>query len=276
MIELSRSRYQLADLLRVMARLRDPQSGCPWDIAQDFRSIVPSTLEECYELAEAIEQGDFEHVAEELGDVLFQVIFYAQLGVERDLFSFETIVDTLAGKLIRRHPHVFANGDIEGVVDKRHSVEAVKTSWEAIKQDERRAKSQDGLLADVPVALPALPRAQKLQKRAASVNFDWTDAGPVLEKLEEEIAELRQAMAAGNEPEIDEEMGDILFSCVNLSRHLGLDAEASLRRANGKFERRVLAMEASASASDTELQALSAGELDALWEAAKSSDPRPR
>ena len=263
------SRYQLTDLLRVMARLRDPEHGCPWDTRQDFNSIVPSTLEECYELAQAIEHEDFPHVAEELGDVLFQVIFYAQLGAERELFSFETIVDTLVSKLVRRHPHVFAGGEIEGVVTDSSSVESVKASWEAIKRDERRAKSQGGVLADVPVALPALPRAQKLQKRAAQVNFDWSDTSAVLTKLEEEIAELREAMAAAEQDEIAEEMGDILFSCVNLSRHLGLDAEATLRRASGKFERRFLAMETIAAAADTDMQALSAAELDALWEAAK-------
>jgi ATP diphosphatase len=272
----SGNRYQLADLLRVMSRLRDPENGCPWDIRQDFQSIVPSTLEECYELAQAIEHEDFPHVAEELGDVLFQVIFYAQLGAERELFSFDTIVNTLVSKLIRRHPHVFADGDIEGVVTQRSSVESVKASWEAIKRDERRAKSQAGVLADVPVALPALPRAQKLQKRAAEVNFDWSETSAVLTKLEEEIAELREAMVRDKDEEIAEEMGDILFSCVNLSRHLGLDAEASLRRASTKFEHRFLAMESSAAAAGTQLQDLSAAELDAFWEAAKALSTGPR
>ena len=255
-----------------MARLRDPESGCPWDIRQDFQSIVPSTLEECYELAEAIEHEDFPHVAEELGDVLFQVIFYAQLGAERELFTFDTIVDTLVTKLIRRHPHVFADGEIEGIVTQHSSVESVKASWEAIKRGERKAKSQGGVLADVPVALPALPRAQKLQKRAAQVNFDWSDTDSVLAKLEEEIAELREAMATRKEDDIAEEMGDVLFSCVNVSRHLGLDAEAALRGASSKFERRFLAMEASATAADTELKSLSAAQLEALWEAAKADD----
>jgi len=261
--------YQLGDLLRVMARLRDPQTGCPWDVRQDFRSIVPSTLEECYELAQAIEQEDFAHVAEELGDVLFQVVFYAQLGRERGLFSFEMIVDTLVSKLVRRHPHVFGQGEIEGVVADRGSIESVKESWEAIKQAERHAKSQGGLLADVPVALPALPRAQKLQKRAARVNFDWPDAGAVLAKLEEEILELRQAMQAESPTDIEEEMGDILFSCANLARHLGLDAEASLRRATSKFERRFTGMEAQAADAGKALETLSAEALDELWESAK-------
>lgn len=264
-------RYQLDDLLRVMARLRDPATGCPWDIRQDFRSIVPSTLEECYELAQAIEHEDFPHVAEELGDVLFQVVFYAQLGSERNLFSFQTIVDTLVTKLLRRHPHVFADGEIEGVVPARASVESVKETWESIKQAERRAKSQGATLADVPLALPALPRAQKLQKRAARVNFDWPDAAGVLAKLEEEIAELRQAMAAGSRAEVEEEMGDILFSSVNLARHLELDAEATLRRASSKFEQRFGTMEALATASGKSLHQLSAAELDQLWEASKQA-----
>jgi ATP diphosphatase len=254
-----------------MARLRDPATGCPWDIRQDFLSIVPSTLEECYELAQAIEHEDFPHVAEELGDVLFQVIFYAQMGSERGLFSFETIVDTLVTKLLRRHPHVFADGQIEAVVPARSSVESVKESWETIKQAERRAKSQGAILADVPLALPALPRAQKLQKRAARVNFDWPDTDGVLAKLEEEIAELREAMAGGRQAEVEEEMGDILFSTVNLARHLQLDAEASLRRASSKFEQRFTVMEASAAAAGKTLHELSAGELDALWEAAKQA-----
>ena len=264
-------RYELDDLLRVMARLRDPATGCPWDIRQDFRSIVPSTLEECYELAQAIEHEDFPHVAEELGDVLFQVVFYAQLGSERDLFSFETIVDTLVTKLLRRHPHVFADGEIEGVVPDRTSVESVKETWESIKQAERSAKSQGATLADVPLALPALPRAQKLQKRAARVNFDWPDVAGVLAKLEEEIAELRRAMAAGSRAGVEEEMGDILFSSVNLARHLELDAETTLRRASAKFEQRFSAMEKRATAGGKSLHQLSAAELDELWEAAKQA-----
>ena len=264
--------YELTDLLRVMARLRDPETGCPWDIGQDFLSIVPSTLEECYELGQAIEQEDFPHVAEELGDVLFQVVFYAQLGRERGLFSFESIVETLVTKLLRRHPHVFAGGQIEGVVGARSSIESVKESWETIKQAERKAKSQSWVLADIPAALPALPRAQKLQKRAAGVNFDWPNADAVLAKLEEEIGELRAALAIGSKVEIAEEMGDILFTSVNLARHLGLDAEASLRRAASKFENRFRAMEEQARAANSPLSELTAAQLDELWEAAKRAE----
>jgi len=262
-------RYSIADLIRVMQRLRDPRSGCPWDLKQDFESIVPSTLEECYELAQAIEQGDFHHVAEELGDVLFQVIFYAQLGTERQMFSFDSIVDTLVNKLVRRHPHVFAGGELEGVAEGHTSVEQVNASWEAIKQSERQARSQHGILADVPVALPALPRAQKLQKRAARIGFDWPGAEPVLAKLEEEITELRSAVAGGESAEIEEEMGDILFTCVNLSRHLKVDAERSLRRSSTKFEQRVVAMEKLALESGLVLSSLDDSQLDELWNRAK-------
>lgn len=261
--------YTIDDLLRVMERLRDPERGCPWDLKQDFRSIVPSTLEECYELAEAIEHEDFPHVAEELGDVLFQVIFYSQLGRERGLFSFPGVVHTLVEKLVRRHPHVFADGAIEGVVDGSVAEEEVKENWEAIKQDERRERDQHGLLADVPRALPALPRAQKLQKRAARVRFDWPDAPAVMAKVEEELDELREAVNTGTEAAVEEELGDLLFSCVNLARHLGVDAEAALRRASGKFEGRFNTMEALAGETDSSLGELDAGQLDALWERAK-------
>lgn len=262
-------RYQLSDLLRVMERLRDPATGCPWDLRQDFQSIVPSTLEECYELAQALEHEDYEHAEEELGDVLFQVIFYAQLGRERELFSFESIVDGLVAKLVRRHPHVFRDGDIEGVVEQRASVDSVKHSWEAIKQEERQEKSRSGTLADVPLALPALPRAQKLQKRAARVGFDWADVPAVLVKLEEEIAELRAAMDAAHTRGIEAEMGDILFTGVNLARKLGLDAEAGLRLANSRFEQRFNCMEQLAAQSGSSLAECSEGELDLLWEEAK-------
>lgn len=267
--------YQLADLLRVMERLRDPDYGCPWDVRQNFGSIVPSTLEECYELAEAIAHEDYPHVAEELGDVLFQVVFYAQLGREQNLFSFESIVDGLVSKLVRRHPHVFLEGEIEGIVQDRSSIEAVKQTWETIKQSERDNKSQPGILADVPLALPALSRAQKLQKRAATVNFDWSDAIAVLAKLEEEIEELRDAMRGAHQAGIEEEMGDILFTCANLSRHLGLDAEEKLRAASSKFEQRFRAMESQAAAQGRALAGLSEVELDALWEASKLIDTRP-
>lgn len=270
---MTQARYSLAELLRVMERLRDPRGGCPWDLRQDFNSLVPSTLEECYELAQAIENEDFTHVAEELGDVLFQVIFYAQLGSEQDLFNFDDVVSTLAGKLLRRHPHVFEGGEIEGRVDGETTVDEVKQSWEAIKAEEREAKFQGGILDDVPLALPALPRAQKIQKRAASVNFDWSDSAGALLKIEEELGELKEAIARQSPEAIEEELGDLLFSCVNVSRHLKVDAEASLRRATGKFESRFQQMVDIAELSGKSLGDLNAGELEALWLKAKLVAP---
>lgn len=264
-------KYSLSDLLRVMQRLRDPQTGCPWDLAQDFKSIVPSTLEESYELAHAIEHEEYGHVAEELGDVLFQVVFYAQLGKEQGLFCFDTVVNILVEKLLRRHPHVFAGGAIDGVVTNRVCVEEVKETWEAIKQGERHAKSQSGVLADVPLALPALPRAQKVQKRAAGVNFDWADTPSVIAKLQEEMAELQLAMSEGVDDRVREEFGDVLFTCVNLARHLGLDAEASLRSATEKFERRFRHMEASVAQQGREFAGMSEAQLDQLWAEAKAA-----
>lgn len=268
---MSESRYSLPDLLRVMQRLRDPQTGCPWDLAQDFRSIVPSTLEEGYELAHAIEHDDYEHVAEELGDVLFQVVFYAQLGQEQNLFCFDTVVNILVEKLIRRHPHVFHAGEIEGVSAERVTVGEVKETWEAIKQVERNARSQAGVLADVPLALPALSRAQKIQKRAAGVNFDWPDARSVLDKLQEELFELQAAMSAGEHEAVRDELGDVLFTCVNLARHLGLDAEASLRQSTDKFERRFRQMEVSVARQGDVMASMTEAQLDQLWASAKEA-----
>ena len=263
-------RYELADLLRIMERLRDPEHGCPWDQAQDFKTIVPSTLEECYELAAAIEAGDYPHLEDELGDVLFQVIFYAQLGAERSLFDFSSVVHVLCEKLLRRHPHVFADGLIEGIVDSSIESAEVKTQWEAIKASERQGKALHGVLDDVPVALPALPRAQKLQKRAARVGFDWSELPPVLAKLDEEVAELKAAVDAGNAASMEDELGDVLFTTVNLARHLKVDAETALRRSSSKFEVRFRAMESIAAGRGQSLSELNDEQLDALWNAAKA------
>ncbi len=262
-------RYTVSDLLQIMARLRDPQHGCPWDLAQSFESIVPSTLEECYELAAAIEAGDYPHVADELGDVLFQVVFYAQLGAEEGYFSFDEIVHGLAAKLLRRHPHVFAEGQIDGIVEERTDAQSVKTQWESIKAGERADRAQHGAMDDVPTALPALPRAQKLQKRAARVGFDWDGEEPVLDKLAEEMAELREALANDDAAAIAEEVGDLLFTVVNFARHRRIDAESALRRASSKFERRFRAMETNAAQQGDSLDKLDAEALDALWRAVK-------
>ncbi|MEM6773580.1 MAG: nucleoside triphosphate pyrophosphohydrolase [Pseudomonadota bacterium] len=262
-------RHTVSDLLQIMRRLRDPQNGCPWDIAQSFESIVPSTLEECYELAAAIEAGDFPHVADELGDVLFQVVFYAQLGTEKGYFNFDEIVHGLASKLLRRHPHVFPEGQIDGIVKERIDAQTVKAQWESIKAEERADRSQHGAMDDVPTALPALPRAQKLQKRAARVGFDWDGEQPVLEKLAEETGELHDALVSDDPAAIEDEIGDLLFTVVNLARHRKIDAESALRRASSKFERRFRAMEIAAAAQGATLDELDAAALDELWRAAK-------
>lgn len=263
-----RADYSITDLLRVMQRLRDPDGGCPWDLEQDFSTIVPSTLEECYELVDAIEAGDYPHVAEELGDLLFQVIFYAQMGSEQGLFDFRQIVSTLVEKLVRRHPHVFAGGDIEGRVDSDSSVDEVGQRWEEIKREERAQRAQVSVLADIPAALPALTRAQKVGKRAASVGFDWSDTDAVLNKLDEELGEYRAALSETLMRQEDE-LGDLLFCCVNLARHNGLDAEAALRRATHKFERRFACMESNLQAQGLSLPEVDAATYNDAWERAK-------
>ncbi|MCL4104005.1 UNVERIFIED_CONTAM: hypothetical protein GTU68_034867 [Idotea baltica] len=241
-----------------MACLRDPENGCPWDLEQTFKTIVPSTLEECYELAHAIETDDFSHMAEELGDVLFQVVFYAQLGAEQQRFDFAEVVNILVEKLLRRHPHVFPEGSQKSLAD-------VHLSWEKIKQQERDSRSQSGMFDDVPLALPALTRAQKVQKRAAGANFDWPDHRGAIAKIREELDELEQAIELKNDQFIDEEMGDLLFSCVNVSRHLGIDAESSLRNATRKFESRLESMTTIANDKGLKLNQMTSSALEALW-----------
>lgn len=259
--------YTLADLLYLMQRLRDPVDGCSWDQQQDYADIVPSTLEEAYEVADAIERGDFDHLPEELGDLLFQVIFYSQLGAEDQRFDFHSIIHTLVTKLVRRHPHVFPNGQLrERFGEQAVQAEATKQRWEAIKQIEREQKGSRGLLDDIPLNLPALSRANKLQKRAASAGFDWTEVQGPIAKVREELAEVEEALAAGDSDAVEEELGDLLFAVVNISRYLKQDAERSLRRANRKFESRIGQME---KLSDKALQELDIGALEDLWEAAK-------
>ena len=271
--------YSLDDLLQVMARLRDPEYGCPWDLEQTFKTIVPSTLEECYELAYAIETENYDHVAEELGDVLFQVVFYAQLGEEQQLFDFPKVVNTLVEKLLRRHPHVFPNGDLlnrvelEGTppISSEKSLEDVRVSWENIKQQERNARALTRIFDDVARALPSLTRAQKIQKRAAGINFDWPDYRGAVAKVREELSELEDAIQAGDEPSIEEEMGDLLFSCVNVSRHLSVDAETSLRNATQKFESRIESVVALAAFKGLQMNDMSSSELELLWLEAKQT-----
>lgn len=257
-----------------MARLRDPQHGCPWDLRQDYASIVPHTLEEAYEVADAIARRDFPQLRDELGDLLFQVVYYSQLGREDGHFDFAQVVDGITRKLVRRHPHVFPDGDLHGPLDLPRLDEAtIKRRWEEIKAEERAEKAavpeQLSLLDDVPAALPALSRAAKLQKRAANVGFDWADATPVVAKIQEELDEVREAMANGQAAQVAEEVGDLLFVMVNLARHLQVDAEDALRQANAKFERRFRFIEEALKAQDRSPQEASLEEMDALWDAAK-------
>ncbi|MFK4025673.1 nucleoside triphosphate pyrophosphohydrolase [Stutzerimonas balearica] len=269
--------YQLADLLHLMARLRDPQHGCPWDLQQDYASIVPHTLEEAYEVADAIERRDFAHLPGELGDLLFQVVYYSQLAREEGRFDFATVVDAIARKLVRRHPHVFPDGDLYGSPElPRLDEAAIKQRWEQIKAEERAeqaaAPEQLSLLDDVPHALPALSRAAKLQKRAAGVGFDWPEALPVVDKLHEELNEVLEAMSENDPQAIAEEIGDLLFVVVNLARHLKVDPENALRAANGKFERRFRFIEQALRDAGRSPESCDLEELDALWDAAKKAE----
>lgn len=269
------AQYTIDDLKTLMARLREPTYGCPWDQKQDYKTIAPSTLEEAYEVVDAIEQQNPQQLKEELGDLLFQVIFYAQLGGEDNEFDFDEIVSTLTAKLIRRHPHVFPEGTLESRIDAKlvgseDREEMIKASWEMIKQEERETKGQLGLLDDVPLAFPALPRAAKLQKRAARIGFDWADSSGVYEKLNEELIELQTAQSNNDTDNIEEELGDLLFTVVNLSRHLKVDPESALRRANHKFEQRFKAVEQLAKENNQSLNDLiSPEQLEAWWLTAK-------
>lgn len=264
---MSQHTYSTDDLLYLMARLRDPETGCPWDIKQDYASIAPSTLEEAYEVVDAIEKQDFVHLKEELGDLLFQVIFYSQLGKEEQRFDFGSVVSGLVEKLVRRHPHVFPDGTLASKIDNRHTLPAdVKARWEAIKQEERAAKGASGILADVPLNLPALSRAAKLQKRAASVGFDWQDISGPIAKVREELLEVEEALAAHDTQAIEDELGDLFFSVVNISRYLKIDPEQALRKANQKFEQRFNYIETNSIRPLTET---SIEEMNTLWEKAK-------
>lgn len=267
--------YTINDLLEVMARLRDPECGCPWDLQQDFASIAPHTLEECYELVDAIERGDMPQVREELGDVLFQVIFYAQLGREQAQFTFDELVHNLVLKLVRRHPHVFPGGDLNDAdISVPIAVDQVNHNWERIKQAERHAKRQHSVLDDVPVALPALSRAAKLQKRAARVGFDWSDWRDVLIKMREEQQEFEEVADSGDRARIEDELGDLLFCCVNLARFVDIDPETALRACNRKFERRFGFIERELAAQGREPQQATLDEMEALWQQAKLQERR--
>ncbi len=262
-------------LIAIMRRLRDPERGCPWDIEQDFSTIAPYTIEEAYEVADAIGRGDFEDLRQELGDLLFQVVYHAQMAAERGLFDFEDVAAAVAEKMIRRHPHVFGEARID-------SAEAQRRSWEELKAAERtrkaeRAGAEASALDDLPRNLPALLRALKLQERAARVGFDWPEPSRILDKIEEEVAELRQELARdGNREARRMEVGDLLFTLVNLARQLDIDPETALRLAGAKFERRFRAMEEAAGQRGRRLQEMSLEEMEALWQEAKTADPEPQ
>lgn len=257
-------------LLALMARLRDPEAGCPWDRDQTFASIAPYTLEEAYEVADAIERHDLDALKDELGDLLFQVVFHAQMAKEAGAFDFADVAATISEKMERRHPHVFGNTMVA-------DAHAQTIAWEELKRQERQQRVETrGTLDGIPAVLPALTRATKLGKRAGTVGFDWPDLGGVVAKVEEELAELREAIAGSESDErVSEELGDLLFALSNLARHRRLDPEQALRHANAKFERRFRHMERELQARGLTPSSVSPAELDQLWESAKAAEQKP-
>jgi len=255
----------MSRLIEIMARLRDPKTGCPWDIEQTYETIAPYTIEEAYEVADAIATGDFDELKAELGDLLLQVVYYTQMSAEDGRFDFDDVANAISDKMVARHPHVFGN-------ESRDKSAAEQTrDWEKIKAEERAAKgrAQAGVLDGVALGLPALLRAVKLQKRAARVGFDWPETGQVLDKIKEEIAEL-QEVAGQSSDKSEEEFGDLLFVLANYARHLSIDPEQALRRANGKFARRFEYIEAALKAQNRAPESSDLEEMDALWDEAKA------
>ncbi|MEY3037648.1 MAG: hypothetical protein RL143_215 [Pseudomonadota bacterium] len=262
--------YTLKDLIYLMERLRSPDGGCPWDLEQSYATIVPHTLEEAYEVADTIEREDWSHLEDELGDLLFQVVFYTQLGREDGRFNMDTVIQGLCEKLVRRHPHVFPSGELYAdSSDVAIEVSAVNQQWEAIKQQERDKKERARILDEIPLSLPAMSRAVKLTKRASKVGFDWDDASGVLDKIEEELLELREAMAIGNSQEVRAELGDLIFAMANLARKLDVDPETAVRETNSKFERRFNYVEDQVLASGQEWATYDLQQLDLWWDEAK-------
>lgn len=251
-------------LLSIMAQLRDKETGCPWDIEQDFKSIAKCTLEEAYEVVDAIDRGHMGDLKEELGDLLLQVVFHAQMAKEQDLFDFNDVVETLSNKLISRHPHVFGDKDAK-------SAEDVMVIWQAQKDKEAKAqRPQESILDDVPVVFPSLLRTHKISKKAAKAGFEWEKTEDVIDKIIEELNEFRAELASGSREKQDEELGDVLFSVVQLGRRLDLDCEESLRKANNKFYNRFSGMEAEAKLKNKDLKSLSSAEWEELWQSQKN------
>ena len=253
---------QLRRLLDTMAALRDPEHGCPWDRAQDFASIAPYTIEEAYEVADAIAHGDGAALKDELGDLLFQVVYHARMAEEANRFAFADVARAIADKMIARHPHVFGGAAVRDAAQQT-------AAWEAQKSAERASRAETGALAGVPLALPALTRAAKLTARAARVGFDWPDAAAVLEKLDEEVAELRAELPEADPVRLADEVGDLLFVLANLARKLELDPEACLRQANAKFQRRFNGMEQSAEHAGKSLAEMPLEDMEAEWQKIK-------
>ncbi|MEC8525260.1 MAG: nucleoside triphosphate pyrophosphohydrolase [Pseudomonadota bacterium] len=276
--------YQIDDLTYVMTRLRNPETGCPWDLKQDFASILPHTLEEAYEVADAIERQDWPHLEEELGDLLFQVIFYGQMGDEKGVFNLHSIIDRLVAKLIRRHPHVFPDGSIhsEREPGKDPDEAWINQRWEEIKAEEQLLKLQQQsqnqpqkqplqLLDEVPGTLPAITRAYKLQKKASSVGFDWPEKSPgVIGKIQEELDEVIAEVEAGNNELLEKEIGDLLFAVVNLARHHKINPDTALRGTNQRFQQRFAYVEQAAQEAGG-FEYLSLEEMDAAWQSAKAA-----
>ncbi len=256
-------------LLRIMATLRTPETGCPWDLEQDFSTIAPYTIEEAYEVADAIQRGNMPDLREELGDLLFQVAFHSQMAAEAGYFTAADVASTICEKMERRHPHVFET------VDGRSADDQV-VAWEVMKAEERAAKgaseAEPSALDGVALALPSLMRAEKLQKRAARTGFDWTEPEPIFDKLDEEVRELREALASASVEQVEEEMGDVLFVVANLARRLNVDPETALRRANAKFERRFRSMEALARVEGVDFGSLDLDTQEALWQQVKTTE----
>ena len=256
---------ELRRLIDIMAALRDPATGCPWDKEQTFATIAPYTIEEAYEVADAIAQRDFDALPDELGDLLFQVVFHARMAEEDGRFGFAQVARAISDKMIRRHPHVFGDAAVRDAA-------AQTNAWEAQKSAERAARRETGTLAGVPTALPALTRAFKLTNRAARVGFDWPDAAAVLEKLDEEVAELKAELPAADPARLTDEVGDMLFVLANLARKLGLDPEACLRHANDKFSRRFNAMERDFESRGESLKGQTLQAMEAGWQAVKARE----
>ena len=265
----------ISRLLDIMARLRTPGSGCPWDLEQNFSTIAPYTIEEAWEVADAIARGDFDDLRDELGDLLLQVVYHARMAEEQNAFSFPDVVEAITAKMIRRHPHVFADAD------GRLAPSDVKGAWDRIKAEEKAERaarrpqadaSQRSLLSGIKTGQPALARALQLQHKASSVGFDWNDPRAVLHKIREEADEIEAALDRGDADQLAEETGDLLFALVNLARHVGADPEMALRRTNAKFERRFAWIERALAAQGRSLEGASLDEMDALWNEAKKTE----